>query len=306
MNQKYFYPPEWNLQKGTVIIFPKKDSDWKCCFDEVSKHYLEFIKAIAKYQKVYLILEENIDIDIKNVEIIKNVKTDDTWARDSLGLTIFKNGEKYILNYQFNGWGGKFNSSLDNQITETLFLKNFFKKSKLINSSFIIEGGAIETDGKNLLVTETSILNRNRNQADSKDKIESSFKQYLGISKIVWLKNSYLAGDDTDGHIDMLARFGENGEILYFLDEVGDEIKRSLPNKKYIKLPTPKFCEYPATYLNFIFVNRAILIPIYNIPEDIEAYNIFVEIFPNRDIVKIDSSIFIQQGGSLHCLTMQL
>ena len=305
-NNSYRYLPEWREQKGTILIFPKRGSDWNCCFDRAVKSFTHLIKAIAKYQKVYLILEEDITLDIPNVEIIKGVKTNDTWARDSLGLTVFHNEKRYILNYQFNGWGNKFDSSLDNKITENLFQKNLFQDSKLINSPLIIEGGAVETDGKVLLVTETSILNINRGQKDSRKIIENSFRKYLGVSEIIWLKNSFLAGDDTDGHIDMLARFGENGEILYFLDEVGDEIMESLPNRKYIKFPTPSFEDFPTTYLNFIFVNGGILFPTYGVKEDMEAMEIFRTTFPKRDIIPIDSRTFIQQGGSLHCLTMQL
>jgi len=294
------YPPEWTKQTGTILIFPKKESDWNCCFERVKKDFILFIKAIAKFQKVFLILEENIEIKIKNVEIIKNIKTNDTWARDSLALTIFQNNKKDFLNYQFNGWGKKFPSKLDNRISEQFFQEN------LIFSPFIIDGGAIETDGENLLITRSSILNRNRYQKFKKGVIEKSFAKYLGVSNIIWLKNSFLAGDDTDGHIDMLARFGENNEVFYSLDNIGDEIKSHLPNKMFIKLPHPIFKDTPATYLNFIFVNGGLLFPTYGIQEDKVAFKIFKKSFPNRRVIPIDSRTFIQQGGSLHCLTMQV
>jgi len=294
------YPPEWNRQTGTILIFPKKDSDWNCCFDEVQRDFLFFIKAIAKFQTVYLILEENIDIQIPNVEIIQNIKTDDTWARDSLALTIIQdNGKKDFIDFQFNGWGNKFPAYFDNRISEHFFQDN------LIFNPFIIDGGAIETDGDNLLVTRTSILNKNRYQFNRQEDIEVSLKKYLGVSNIIWLENSFLAGDDTDGHIDMLARFGENNEVFYSLDNIGDEIKLHLPNKTFVKLPHPTFKNTPATYLNFIFVNGGLLIPTYKVKEDEEALKIFQIYFPTRKIIPIDSRIFIQQGGSLHCLTMQ-
>jgi len=290
---RYFYPPEWEYQSGTILIPPTPDSDWDCCFDEVQRDFNQFIKKIEKYQKVYL---------------IDNIKTDDTWGRDSLPLPIFKNGERYFLNYQFNGWGGKFDATNDNLITHNLIKSGFFPKDRVIDLSYIVEGGAIETNGETLLVTESSTLNSNRGQDSEKSRleIEESFKLYLGVKRVVWLKNSFLAGDDTDGHIDMLARFGDKNSIFYSLDSVGDELKEKLPNKRFIKLPSPKFGDFPATYLNFIFVNGGVLFPVYGVEEDREALEIFQNFFLDRDVVPVKSDIFIQQGGSLHCLTMQL
>lgn len=306
LKNSFFYPPEWEKQSGTILIFPKEESDWNCCFDEVKTKFIEFIEKIAKYQKVYLI--GNIELNTSNVETIKDIPIDDTWGRDSLPLTIFKNGEKYILNYQFNGWGGKFDATRDNQITYHLAQKGFFQKDRVINLPYIVEGGAIETNGEILLVTESSTLNINRGQDNkkSREEIEESFKKYLGVKRVIWLKESFLAGDDTDGHIDMLARFSDKDTILYSLEAIGDELKRELPEKRFFKLPSPKFGDAPATYLNFIFVKGAVLVPTYGVDEDREALEIFKDVFRDREIVSVDSSIFIQQGGSLHCLTMQL
>lgn len=303
---KYKYAPEWETQNGTIAIFPKKDSDWGCCFDEVSKSFLDFLTKISKYQKVYLILEEKIEINIANIEIIKDIKTNDTWARDSLFLRVEKENKNYYINYQFNSWGGKFDFDFDNKISERLSEKGFIEKNNLINIPLIIEGGAIETNGETLLITESSTINSNRNQENSKLEVELSLKKYLGVSKIIWLNNSYLAGDDTDGHIDMLARFANKNTILYSLDNIGDELKLKLPNMKYIKLPNPNFSEFPATYLNFIFVNGAVIIPIYNLKSDSKALSIFKQVFQDREIISVDSRSFIKQGGSLHCLTMQI
>jgi agmatine/peptidylarginine deiminase len=306
MRESFFYPAEWEKQKGTIAIFPKKSSDWGCCFDEVVEKFRAFLSAMAKYQPVYLIIEEDLSLNIDGVTEIKGVPSNDTWGRDSLGLTVFKDGVKFIVNYQFNGWGGKFDATLDNQITESLKDLGFFEKSEIIDIPFIVEGGAIETNGEILLVTESSTLNINRNQENSKDEITESLKRYLGVDEVVWLKNSFLAGDDTDGHIDMLARFANIETILYSLPEVGEELKERLPHKRLIEVPSPDFGEYPATYLNFVFVNGAVLVPVYGVDTDQKALQIFRDIFSNRDIIPIDSSTFIKQGGSLHCLTMQL
>lgn len=304
MRSKFFYPPEWHKQRGTIFIVPQPHHDWGCCFDEVVESFRYFVSVVSKYQKVYLIGDLGGEY-----EEIENIPTDDTWTRDTLPLTIFdKNGNRYFLNYQFNGWGGKFDFSNDNLITQRLSNIGFFPKERIINLPYIVEGGAVETNGDILLVTKSSILNRNRNQnsEESRREIENSFYQYLGVEKVVWIDNSYLEGDDTDGHIDMLARFGDRKTILYSLDEVGNELKEKLADFQYIQLPNPKFGEFPATYLNFIFVNGAVLIPTYGVAEDREAIEIFRKIFPDRKVEPINSSIFIRQGGSLHCLTMQL
>jgi agmatine deiminase len=300
MMKKFQYLPEWRKQKGTILILPKRESDWNCCYDEVIKDFKNFVQKITKFQKVYLISEQKIDWNFPNLELIYGIPYNDTWARDSLSL-VLSNGE--VVNFNFNGWGNKFDASLDNQISNELEKKGFWKISQ--NSKLIIEGGAVETDGEIALVTETSILNKNR-PANSREEVEESFKNLMGLEKTVWLKESFLAGDDTDGHIDMLARFSKVGQILYSLPKVGEELKEKFPNADLIALPNPKFGEFPATYLNFIFVNGGILFPIYGIEEDKEAEKIFKEVFPDHKIVPVESQNFIRQGGSLHCLTMQI
>jgi agmatine deiminase len=290
------YIPEWSREGGKILIAPKKSVGW-CCFEKVMEHFLAFAKEIEKREKLYIISEEDFGIG----ETISGIPYNDSWARDSVGLFV----SNAILNYQFNGWGGKFEFEDDNRITENLYKKGFFGEIPKIEVPLIVEGGAIETDGKTLLVTETSILNSNR-PLNSRSEVEESFRKYFGISKIVWLKNSFLKGDDTDGHIDMLARFSREDRVLYSLLEVGKELEKKLEKASFRKLPNPEFRDFPATYLNFIFVKGAVLVPIYNISEDEVALQIFREEFPEREIVPIDSSLFIQQGGSLHCLSMEV
>lgn len=306
MLNSFVYPPEWEQQNSTILIFPQRGGDWDCCFDEVVESFINLISVIAKYQKVYVIGDIKLNID--RVEVISQIPINDTWGRDSLPLNIFRDGTSYFLNYQFNGWGQKFDSYYDNLITHNLIKQSFLKYNSVINLPYVVEGGAIETNGEVLLVTESSILNQNRGQdnIEAKQKIEESFYKYFGVKQVVWLKNSFLENDDTDGHIDMLARFVDKNTIFYSLDSVGRELKNKLPNMRYIQLPSPTLRNYPATYLNFIFVNGAVLIPIYGVIEDQKAISIFKNFFLKREVVSIDSSLFIKQGGSLHCLTMQI
>ncbi len=307
---EFLYLPEWEEQLGTVLIYPDKNSDWKCCFKDFEKSFLHFVNTILEFQKVFLIVNDDLEKQKfpphRNLKIF-NIKTNDTWARDIIGLPIFNQQKKlHLLNYQFNGWGNKFDASLDNLVTENLVKLGFLNNLDIINSKLIIEGGALETNGEILLVTKSSILNKNRNQENSLDEVEKSFYQFLGVKKIIWLENSFLEGDDTDGHIDMLARFVNKNTIFYAVEIIGQELKSKLKDFNFVKLPEISCCDIPRNYLNFIFVNKAILVPIYNLPEDKEALKIFQNYFPDLKVIGIDSSVFIKQGGSLHCLTMQI
>jgi agmatine/peptidylarginine deiminase len=301
--------PEWSEQKGTILIFPKEDSDWNCCYDEVVRSFINFLNEIRKRQKLYLITH-NIEYskyrigDDHNIEFFE-IETNDTWGRDSLGV----DSGTAIIDFQFDGWGGKFDASLDNQITENLKAKDFYSQN-ITTSNLTIEGGAIETDGEVLLLTDSAVAERNSEVP--KEELQKELLNLLNLKRAVWLKDSYLQGDDTDGHIDMLVRFADKEKILYYQKSgLEKELKEAFPDRELIPVPTPDKREFngevlPLTYLNFIFVNGAVLLPIYGVKQDSEAIELFQKTFLDRDIIPIDSSIFIRQGGSLHCLSMQV
>jgi agmatine deiminase len=340
--------PEWKTQKSTILIIPHKETDWKCCFDEVLQNYLELIINILKYQNITLLTHSSInknymkklkliDKNSKNsIKIFENIEFNDTWARDSLGLVLKTEDHNYaILDFQFNGWGGKFNATLDNQITEFLYQNNSYqdilnRKIEYIKFNNIIEGGALETNGEVLIITKKSILNENRDSLDKQAETEEIFKKYLGIQEILWLESGDLINDDTDSHIDLLVRFANKREILYsdyrtFNTQIDKDVYFSLKNMekelkawnkkhsnfyKLIRVPTPIYHQnneyFPASYLNFIFVNNAIIMPVYDLATDINALVIFKKVFKYRTILQQDSRVFISQGGSFHCLTMQI
>ena len=202
-----------------------------------------------------------------------------------------------------------------------------FGETPIEQEDFILEGGAIESDGKGtLLTTSECMLNFNRNFL-SQNETEIHLKYYFGIKRFLWLFNGYLAGDDTDSHIDTLVRFCNENTIAYVkCDDEKDEHFQSLKKmeielqafkqvngKPYnlIALPFPKaiFDEdgqrLPATYANFLIINGAVLVPIYNVPQDESALKILKQVFPERAIIGIDCNALILQHGSLHCVTMQ-
>jgi agmatine deiminase len=329
-------PAEWEEQDGVLLAWPHRNSDWEPVLDLVEPVFARIVSAVSRYENVLLIVPEagaaveglaNADARIDRVTFIE-LPTNDTWARDFGPITVFENGLPLLLDYGFNGWGLKFAANLDNQINRTLAEKNTFR-GKMMTMPIILEGGSIESDGVGtLLVTSECLLNRNRNPHLSKEAIETALSSQLGADRFLWLNHGYLAGDDTDSHIDTLARLCPNDTILFVsCDDPSDEhfkplaaMRAELENfrtrsgKPYrlLPLPLPAECRgvegerIPATYANFLIINGAVLVPTYNCDCDDAALATVGSAFPGRAIIGIDCSSILLQHGSLHCLTMQL
>ena len=322
---KCYLPAEWEAQESVMLVFPHQKSDWRCCLKEIEDSYKELISAVSKYQKC-LVLCSDIEktkkrlscLSSKNIELIE-VKTNDTWIRDYGAIDLICGDEVISVDFRFNGWGEKFDATLDNMVNRTLYNKGVFT-NRLLEEDFILEGGSIDTNGRGvLLTTKKCLLNRNRNRAD-KEYIENYLKNRLYIDKIIWLEHGFLIGDDTDSHIDTLARFLDEKTIAYVkcydkkdehyneLQMMESELKKSGFDLVPLPLPHPIFYNnkrLPATYLNFLFINGAVLIPTYNNPYDKEVLDFFGNFYKDKDIIPIDSTIFIREHGSIHCSTMQ-
>ena len=233
-----------------------------------------------------------------------------------------------VNDFKFNGWGLKFAADKDNLITSRLFDSGMFKGEYSNNLNFVLEGGSIESDGKGtLLTTRECLLSKNRNGQSSKEEIQAYLEKVFGISRVLWLDHGYLSGDDTDSHIDTLARLAPNDTILYVStdderDEHFTELKAmecqrqsftTADGAKYkllpLPLPTPIFADgerLPATYANFLIGNGFVLVPIYGQESnDSEAMSIISSAFPDRKVLGVDCRALIKQHGSLHCVTMQ-
>lgn len=336
MSTSIVFPAEWNQQMAVQLTWPHIDSDWGYLIEEVEKCFVNLAEAIALRQHLIIVCK---DIDLiksqvgakyhNNISFFE-IESNDTWARDHGGITIYDNGKPVIYDFCFNGWGMKFAACHDNQITRKLFKAGAFPEYGYSNMNFFVfEGGSIESDGQGtLLTTEECLLSPNRNDSLSKQEIEGCLKQFFGAERVLWLKNGYLAGDDTDSHIDTLARFcspdtiayvkctDENDEHFDALAKMEAELQMfTQPNGEpyqLVALPiaTPVFDpddghRLPATYANFLIVNGAVLFPIYNCETDNEAMDAIKVAFTDRDIVPIDCSVLIRQHGSLHCVTMQ-
>lgn len=333
MQQKINLPSEWTKQSFVQLTWPHANTDWNYMLDEVNNCFKNIALAIIKHQNLLIVCSNTAHIEavLGNVDYSRitfaEIPSNDTWARDHGGISVFENGQRVIYDFTFNGWGKKFDAEFDNEITHKLSDLGVFGKSKYRNMKhFVLEGGSIESDGKGtLLTTSTCLLSENRNDA-SQDKIEQSLKEFFGTTNVLWLHHGYLAGDDTDSHIDTLARLCPNNTITYVQcedekDEHFEELQKmevelqAFKNAdgepfKLVALPMADAVydegdRLPATYANFLIINNAVLMPTYNSPKDQIAIDQLKIVFPEREVVGIDCSALIKQHGSLHCVTMQ-
>ncbi|MFN0173075.1 MAG: agmatine/peptidylarginine deiminase [Saprospiraceae bacterium] len=326
-------PAEWEPQSAIQLTFPHKNTDWADVLDEVLPCFIQIAKTISRFQQVLVVCNDILETrelfkgsDNPNF-IFVEAPSNDTWARDHGGITIEENGKPIMLDFVFNGWGLKFPADKDNLITKHLYNKGVLS-CEILHGGIVLEGGALESDGVGTLLTTTEcMLSPNRNPHLSKKQIETHLKNCFGLRRVLWLENGYLAGDDTDSHIDTLARFCSTETIAYVKcpdpeDEHFEALQkmeaelchfRTLQGKPYhlVPLPWPEPCydktgnRLPATYANFLIINNAVLVPTYQVPQDEEALQIIKSIFQDREIIGINCRPLILQHGSLHCVTMQ-
>ena len=333
MTNKIF-PAEWAPQQFVQLTWPHADTDWAYMLDEVQACFKNIAREVAKRQQLLIVAPDVEDVrrqiadevNMANVTLVE-LPSNDTWARDHGGITIFENGKPIVLDFQFNGWGLKFASDKDNLITERLHRAGHLFGELRNCRNFVFEGGSIESDGEGtLLTTSECLLSPNRNATMTRADIEKYLLDLLGAKQMLWLDHGYLAGDDTDSHIDTLARLCPNNTILYVkCDDEADEhyealrlmeeqLKtfRTLNGEPYrlIALPMarPAFEDderIPATYANYLVMNGAVLVPIYGTDLDAIALEQVGKAFLDREIVGVDCQALIRQHGSLHCVTMQ-
>lgn len=331
-----FLPPEWYPQSGVMLTWPNKLSDWFDLFDEVEECFILIANEILKHEKVLIVcsnpvsVSSKLSIPVPENLILVHLDSNDTWARDHGPVTVFVDGCPVLFDFLFNGWGLKFPAFLDNQLTSRLYYMNLFHHDVRYENKldFVLEGGSFESDGMGTLLTsEKCLLSVNRNQKMSKKDIEIFLIETFDIQRILWISAGYLAGDDTDSHIDTLARFCNESTIAYVkCDDPSDEhylqLKlmeeeiqsfRMLDGTPYqlIELPMANYVEdekglrLPATYANFLILNQIVLIPYYSTSKDEIARISLQKAFADREVIGIECSTLIKQHGSLHCVSMQ-
>ena len=330
---------EWEPQSMVQLTWPHKDTDWAPILPEITAVYEEMAREISKREALLVVAPKDSGLTTSFIShLSSSCPTNDTWARDHGFITVEDTSALIhqtsalspqpsaltLLDFQFNGWGEKFEAKLDNAINKHLYEQGLVKGTYEDHLDFVLEGGSIESDGKGTIFTTTCCLMApHRNQPLTQAQIEERLKAYLGAERVVWLNHGSLIGDDTDGHIDTLARICPNDTIVYTggdadhpdLALMEEELKalRTLEGKPYrlLKLPLPRPIyddgdRLPATYANYLIINGAVLVPTYAQPDlDAEAMRIIGEAFPDREIIGIDCRAVIKQHGSLHCCTMQ-
>lgn len=332
-------PAEWQRQFAILLTWPHAHSDWLPWLDRVEHTFATLAAQISRHESLIINCYDEthqrhvaslLGAGAGNFPIeLYRVSSNDSWARDHGPITVYRDGVPLLLDFRFNGWGDKFAWDLDDQITSTLHRLGAFGNTPLQAVELILEGGSIESDGRGtLLTTRQCLLAPNRNGGLTQQDLEQALRTHLGVRRFLWLDNGVLLGDDTDGHIDTLARFCDPQTIAYqSCDDEADphfaplqameaELKafRTEAGAPYrlvpLPLPRPRCNDegerLPAGYVNFLILNGAVLMPTYDDPADEVALQQLRRCFPDREVVGIDCSWLIQQGGSLHCVTMQL
>lgn len=331
--------PEWTSQDAILLAWPHVQSDWLPFLPRIERVYSDLIYQITRFEDVVLLCNSPDLVDSVReklaargvaLERLHLVTTpyNDTWLRDSGPLTVTDGEELCACDFRFNGWGGKFDASLDDRICQALSQLNLFK-ARYRAYDLILEGGSIDCDGSGtLLTTRQCLLTDTRNPEMQIGDYEKFFAAAFGCRRVLWLSHGELQGDDTDGHVDMLARFCDPWTIAYTSCDRQDDAHypslsalaaelaslRTADGQAYrlVPLPIPQPIynmqgqRLPASYANFLIINGAVLVPQYNDRNDGLVIERLQTCFPQREVIGIDARTIIEQNGSLHCLTMQL
>ncbi|MFY9242586.1 MAG: agmatine deiminase family protein [Polaribacter sp.] len=337
------FPAEWEKQEGILLCFPHNGNDWPGKYEAIQWAFVDFIKKISTYEKVFLVVaSQNLEtkvsgmlslahVDLSKIAFIRQ-KTNRSWMRDSGPIIVKNNGQNEALNFNFNGWAKYKNYQQDKLVPETVskFLKIPLTQVMYKGKPVVLEGGALEVNGKGtLLTTEECLLDPKiqvRNKNYTKADYEAIFKEYFGVTNVIWLKDGII-GDDTHGHIDDLCRFTNENTIVTVVenDENSPNYKPLQENltilenavledgksPRIISLPMPKKIEFdgvnlPASYANFLILNKYVLVPTFNDVNDSLALNSLAKCFPNREVIGISAIDLIWGFGTLHCLSQQI
>ena len=327
-------PAEWETHSGTWLTWPHNPETWpEQDMQQVETEFMGIIRPLAKNESVHILVNDEdmgnaveSTLNVNNVEMknifLHDIPTNDSWIRDYGPNFIIQSDGKVAANdWDFDSWGRKYKWELDDLagtvIAEESGLHHF-------KPEIVLEGGAIEVNGAGTCVTtESCILNPNRNNGISRDAMETVLKDYLGISKVIWLHGE-MEGDDTDGHIDNLARFVNPTTMVCAVEEDDEDPNyRCLKNNfdhlrsatdqddnlfEIVALPMPGYIgspRLPASYANFYIANKSVLVPVYGHPNDKRALSILEPLFPEREIIPIPSTTLILGLGGVHCLTQQ-
>ncbi|HXI20186.1 MAG TPA: agmatine deiminase family protein, partial [Gemmatimonadales bacterium] len=341
----YRMPAEWAPHRATWLSWPHRESSWPGRFGPVPGAFVEIVR--------HLVEGEEIHINVTGPEMAEDVRrrltaaglgaalaepsarillhlnpTNDAWCRDHGPIFLQRraNGtvDEAIVDWGYNAWGGKYPPYQDDDVIPLRIGREF--RIPVFQPGIVMEGGSLDVNGEGtLLTTESCLLNPNRNPGMSRAEIETYLGDYLGASRVLWLGDG-IEGDDTDGHVDDLARFvnpttvvtvvepdprdknhgplRDNRERLQHMTDQADRPLRVLT----LPMPPPMYLDgqrVPASYANFYIANRVVLLPAYEAPTDETARQTLQSCFPDRRVVPLDSRDLIWGLGSFHCVTQQ-
>ena len=331
-----YLPAEWESQCAVMLIWPHANSDWQALLGEIEPVYTSLCKTISETETCLVICHD--EAHKKHVEQILGAhavtlarcwffvcETNDTWCRDYGLITTRADGRLLLNNFVFNGWGGKYDATLDNAASRQLQRQGLFHDQLFIDRDFELEGGSIESDGRGTILTTSQCLLK-RHPDKTREQIEQAFKDMLGSQRVLWLDHGGLGGDDTDSHIDNLARFVDANTIAY--TACHDESHPDYPSLYSMQMQLREFSRedgtpyrlipvylpspiydgdqlLPASYVNFLVLNDRVLVPVFGQDTDKAALTTFEQCFPGRRIIATDSNALIKQYGGIHCATMQ-
>jgi len=337
MKTAFRLPAEWEAQAGVIIAWPHAGTDWAPRLVQIESAYVALAAAIARFEPVLICVADAAvraratglltaaGVDAARVRFVE-AAYDDTWLRDSGPLTLSDGSGFELVDFRFTGWGGKFEGGRDDRLIEALLARGVFRSARHRRIDWALEGGAIESDGNGTLLTTWRCLHQRHPQM-SLEEMDAQLLDAFGASRVLWLQYGYLEGDDTDAHIDTLARFAPDDAIVFqtcddpadpHYDELArmhEEIARlrTVDGQPYRLFPLPwaraivdEGRRLVSSYANYLVVNDAVLMPAYGGATDAEAAKVIAAAHPGRQIVPVDARALIWQNGSVHCLTMQV
>ena len=336
-HSRFRLPAEWEPQAGVIIAWPHEATDWAPRLEAIETAYAGLARAIARFEPLIVCVADasvrdraahrlgEADIAVERVRFVE-VEYDDTWLRDSGPITLASGNDFRLLDFRFTGWGGKYGASRDDRVVETLAAGGLFRASLHQRIDWALEGGAIESDGRGTLLTTWRCLHQ-RHPDMERDEMTRLLTDSFNAERVLWLDHGYLEGDDTDAHIDTLARFAPGDAIVFqacedMADPHFDQLARMREELTALRtvdgrpyrlhaLPWARAIvdegrRLAASYANYLIVNGGVVVPSYGDPVDAKAAAVIAAAHPGREIVPVDARPLIWQNGSVHCLTMQL
>lgn len=330
-------PAEWEPHSAVLIAWPHAGTDWAERLADVESTYVALVAAIVRFEPaVVCVADATLEahararlaaagVELSRVRFV-HAEYDDTWLRDSGPITLRTPEGFRLMDFRFTGWGGKFGASRDDALVEALERSGLFRDAERSPVAFALEGGAIDTDGAGTLLTTWECLSQ-RHPDDTREELSAKLAGWLAQERVLWLDHGFLEGDDTDAHVDTLARFASEDSIVFqgcddpedshypHLRAMAGELAalRTKDGRPYrlFELPWARPIvdegrRLAASYANFLIVNGAVLMPAYGDEADARAQAVMREAFPGREIVAVPCRPLIWQNGSLHCITMQL